>query len=390
MTGPNSILDVMLYLANRPWKFSLEKSEYEDILSSEVKDVLSSMCDVFESRHLDLLFAIIWNDLARDWFKHTPFLSSKDATHQIKKYMWLQTTLGIKGPTRFVFDRLVAPCMVLTFELGDKADIHARLDHGILVVRVVLSSSMETYRFVQGIPFQDADLPQKIGEVSGDVYILEVGESRSKPSQSTHLDSYVARDLSDSGYVAFLDRVVRALDGRTRRRQHETELGDKLRKDLHKSLALIYTILCDIGAERQVAYFFNSSNAFATGRSTVSVEFQDGGCFAVVAPVQELRDIRREMYALASLTLTKLSSAQKVFRSHSERTYALRSGFAAIMSRNLSHNLGSHGLTHLIDGRWGDEYDHCEGSPFLTHLKARMDFIAEITTYWREITWLER
>jgi len=76
----------------------------------------------------------------------------------------------------------------------------------------------------------------------------------------------------------------------------------------------------------------------------------------------------------------------------------IRTAVAAIMGRNMSHNPGSHGLAYLIADiekritsnstlSVGEEEDL---KNFLKYVKARMDFVAEVTTYWREMPWLEQ
>ena len=76
--------------------------------------------------------------------------------------------------------------------------------------------------------------------------------------------------------------------------------------------------------------------------------------------------------------------------------HALRSAIAAIMARNISHNIGSHGLAYFIAeieekirNRKLDVDERLLKS-FLEYTKARMDFVAEISTYWKEMPWLEQ
>jgi hypothetical protein len=79
-------------------------------------------------------------------------------------------------------------------------------------------------------------------------------------------------------------------------------------------------------------------------------------------------------------------------------SYALRSAVAAIMARNMSHNPGSHGLAYLIaeieekirSGQALSVEEAKDLKNFLEYAKARMDFVAEVTTYWREVPWLEQ
>jgi hypothetical protein len=71
-----------------------------------------------------------------------------------------------------------------------------------------------------------------------------------------------------------------------------------------------------------------------------------------------------------------------------QRRFSLRSAVAAIMARNMSHNPGSHGLAHLIGGTLSPSDQ--EMKAFLEYIKGRMDFLAEVTTYWREMPWLQQ
>lgn len=78
--------------------------------------------------------------------------------------------------------------------------------------------------------------------------------------------------------------------------------------------------------------------------------------------------------------------------------YALRSTIAAIMSRNMSHNIGSHSLAYLTNDIRNkieqqepiDEYEAEDAVKLIEYLKARMDYLAEITNYWRENPWLNQ
>jgi hypothetical protein len=85
-------------------------------------------------------------------------------------------------------------------------------------------------------------------------------------------------------------------------------------------------------------------------------------------------------------------------RSEIVRLHALRSAIAAIMARNMSHNPGSHGLAYLMaeieekirSGQALSVEEAKDLKNFLEYAKARMDFVAEVTTYWREMPWLEQ
>ncbi len=77
--------------------------------------------------------------------------------------------------------------------------------------------------------------------------------------------------------------------------------------------------------------------------------------------------------------------------------HALRSAVAAIMARNMSHNLGSHGIARVVAAAEREIASSKRGwlagsddVGFLRHIELRMDFIAEVTTFWREMKWLEQ
>jgi len=104
-------------------------------------------------------------------------------------------------------------------------------------------------------------------------------------------------------------------------------------------------------------------------------------------------DIKEEFYK--NIIIDYAEKIFKIAKVEIERKnalkYALRSAVAAIMARNMSHNIGSHVLTHFIadiEGNIRDKYQFQKD--LLSYLKARMDFIAEISTYWRELPWLNQ
>jgi oxygen-independent coproporphyrinogen-3 oxidase len=87
--------------------------------------------------------------------------------------------------------------------------------------------------------------------------------------------------------------------------------------------------------------------------------------------------------------ISKFQERIKSYVKHQESIeHALRSAVAAIMARNMSHNPGSHGLAHLIGGTLSPSDQ--EVKAFLEYIKSRMDFLAEVTTYWREMPWLQQ
>jgi methyltransferase family protein len=116
-----------------------------------------------------------------------------------------------------------------------------------------------------------------------------------------------------------------------------------------------------------------------------------GGLILISSVLLE-RNILNQLRAMLEATLSKVG-LNYLFRNFWDKS--LRAAVAAIMARNMSHNAGSHGLAHLIGGTISfDPEDPVSKAgqerAFLEYLKGRMDFVAEITTYWRELPWLEQ
>lgn len=114
----------------------------------------------------------------------------------------------------------------------------------------------------------------------------------------------------------------------------------------------------------------------AFGEISIRYEFPR----AVSIPQAEAgRAFVREAYLRQQLDLMRLL-AQKV----RARRSSLRSAVAAIMGRNMSHNLGSHVLARVAGAapRPGDTAEHLSRATndLLAYLQRRMDFLAEIAT----------
>lgn len=60
---------------------------------------------------------------------------------------------------------------------------------------------------------------------------------------------------------------------------------------------------------------------------------------------------------------------------------SLKSATSAIMSRNMSHNIGSHALNKMIKELKSNQQTK-KHQDFLGYIRSRMDFIAEVTTNW--------
>jgi uncharacterized protein YkuJ len=92
----------------------------------------------------------------------------------------------------------------------------------------------------------------------------------------------------------------------------------------------------------------------------------------------ELDLIITDIYAIGQ----RLSFQQAIdFSTRQMRNYTIRASIAAIMGRNMSHNIGSHAIWHLAErlkNSWA--YSNKEIEDFMRYLQRRMDFIAQVST----------
>jgi hypothetical protein len=91
--------------------------------------------------------------------------------------------------------------------------------------------------------------------------------------------------------------------------------------------------------------------------------------------------IRQLKTFLTKITLLKELDAQRQFIVRQ----SIHSAIAAIMSRNMSHNIGSHVLADLVSKMDINSSEHL--NHFYRYLQNRMDFIAQITTDFPEWTY---
>jgi hypothetical protein len=91
-------------------------------------------------------------------------------------------------------------------------------------------------------------------------------------------------------------------------------------------------------------------------------------------PRQWIKEIK-EYFRSASKNILELISE---VRWDINLKYALRTSIAAIMGRNMSHNIGSHAIWHLAERL--KDYSNEEIKNFMRYLQRRMDFIAQVST----------
>jgi hypothetical protein len=86
---------------------------------------------------------------------------------------------------------------------------------------------------------------------------------------------------------------------------------------------------------------------------------------------------------LKSVATKTLRSLFVVEHRRKSRANALRAAVAAIMARNMSHNIGSHVLNQFDSGRYrGTDVGTSANRQFTSYLAQRMDFIAGVTSNW--------
>jgi hypothetical protein len=76
-----------------------------------------------------------------------------------------------------------------------------------------------------------------------------------------------------------------------------------------------------------------------------------------------------------------INALHLICRIYLNYTFAIRASIAAIMGRNMSHNIGSHAIWHLAEQLKNSRaYSNEEIKNFMLYLQRRMDFIAQVST----------
>lgn len=368
----------LTYVATKSHTLNLDQHTFTRVLAEECGDVLLAFRDVFLERNLDITFLIAWNDLRKHWNESTPFLTSPSAKKSILKYMVLKGRFGIAGSTQFVFDRRRAPALVVIFSLGDDFAIASELKAGLDILRVTLPMSggmvPETYRALLNDEFNEDSIVFSQSDIGGAYYLRIDPISNDNGKELFHKRTEGEVIECKEAYRSFLIE----LSCRLSEPDSACVPTDNDLVTLHESLALIYPLLREAGADRELAYLFNSANIYASFDAYTD-ELKDGGCLCVMGPKQNM--FYSELYVGASLTFSRFSAAQKRFRIYFERQHAVRSAVAAIMARNMSHNIGSHALWYRAeDLHRGENLDPEKSEAFVRYLQKRMDFIAHIAT----------
>jgi len=120
-------------------------------------------------------------------------------------------------------------------------------------------------------------------------------------------------------------------------------------------------------------YFLMSKSAkTSAGGAVVALYSENPANSAILKPLESLSRYLEDIFALIS----EFEFIKEIAK------HALRSAISTIMSRNMSHNLGSHVLINFERREFGSSEQLGSVNTFLQYIRFRMDFIAQIATEW--------
>jgi len=348
MTGLNDdigLLDVLSYLSAKPWKVSLDEQTYEQILASDIDDVLDLHREMFVHNSLKLLFTIAWNDLRKDWNRHISFITDPGTRPHILRYLWLQKKLEIPGTTKFIFDGVKSPCFILTFLCGDEFDWQVELGR-IPLIRITLPGKFRAFQTLSSFSIDVTNYLTLEGHDYINHQLLKVRDFAVPLDFETNeridrlikdFSKNLLHDLSDLSYTENICQMLRTLNYRF----IDTKNLQNTLIDFHKTMAIMYVLLLNVGAnDNELSYLFNSSNIHESEPIWLSQPLQDGGCLVLLGPKTTIDYV--SFYVILTLLSAKLSSVQKTFHQHFETVHASSSAVAAIIARNKAHHHDSH------------------------------------------------
>ena len=377
--------EISPYLIGKQWHISLDRGEYSIYFRKNIKDILEGFTSLFLKDSLDLFFLIAWNDMESNWDKLSSFLVTETSKGPILNYMYRlgMQELNILGTTSFVFKYTKFPAIVLIFELGESFGFKSYVRDGAETLRVTLGKedvfdNIASYK-CKGSPKYDYKVVNEVG-------MLTLTSTATCPDEDVDsLRKYFTLEAGSPEYLAFLERLFRT--GNTDRfNTIDGKLFYDGLLDLHKTLSLVYTLLQEIdkNKEKELVYIFHSLHCVENSGVSSSSVTADGGCFCLVQRRNQSKYLEYRTYA--ALALSKISAMQKIVHIDSSMKQAQKSAIAAIMARNMSHNIGSHVLSrvalHSLTSSGEDEHiDYAQDCALLaSYLQQRMDFIAQITT----------
>jgi len=373
------ILNILCYYSTKAWKISINDRVYEKLFNEEIKDLLDSVRDNFLNNKINFLFAIAWNELLNNWNRRIPFLTDPDTKLGILKYMALQHHLDIPGPTKVVFDHMKDPVIVIIFNCGEKFNFKTELsEEGLVIMRVTLSDTLNAFNLLNTFEFD----PEKYLDVTENdlngCYIVDIHNFKTTISEDVKLqlknlsiafNEMVNNDLTKCR--SWLNNIFKSMGAK-----NTTEEG---LISFYKTISLVHMLLkFKTNANKELVYLFNSSKVHYYDNDLLLPLMKDGGCFVLMGDKGTFDIVG--FYLMATISLCKLSSVQKIFRIYFEKIHAIRSAIAAIMSRNGSHNIGSHVIYNVAKDI--NDLNIQDTRYLLKYIQQRVDFIAQISTAW--------
>jgi hypothetical protein len=176
-----------------------------------------------------------------------------------------------------------------------------------------------------------------------------------------------------------IERVVKALESKLQ----ESKLQASPNSSKLKDLAAILIKLLLIGPECGTALRIIGPKQFKFIESDGRCRYL--GVFGALVRVYgdcepDLEERLRELYPAAYLLTSNVGfRVTSHFLLEFLRAESIRTAVAAIMGRNMSHNIGSHAVWHIAQSGL-EGYGKEEVERFLLYLQKRMDFIAQVST----------
>ena len=176
-------------------------------------------------------------------------------------------------------------------------------------------------------------------------------------------------DAEKKKYVSYIKESLRQI-------QSEFFVGnqDEIVKNIDDKIACeaakYFSLFCQDGLDKTpYKYIYYIPSLTYDGNSF--------GGFSLFCKNQWPRTVTKVFQRCATRFGTAFSEIERIL---SVKEHALKAAIAAIMSRNMSHNIGSHVLINLEKNGNGTDVDDIKY--FLSYLRTRMDFLAQISTEW--------
>jgi len=363
------------------------------------KEDLSALLKYKVVRSPELLFQIHWNILDDNWFYDVPIIcKSEQGIKKTLLYFWLtEMSLGDftmtdviyrKMPSKFIFS-------VTHTEEASKPEIELRRKGNLKKISIEIpkcsikdevrekcKNFLDNYNgnIISNIINKSRNIP---GE---DISYIIVSN---KVLKENRLSNYLNIEISECPILCGLKTINK-----------DEIFNNEIIETIKDDLVQIFKVIADFDEKEEWIELINPNRfiieklvkAFAlhglTGATSVNHypsrdvlegdrELATGG---VIIYGNENTKIDEDWL----LTLLNLRNRASSIHQHKEKVlqFAKRSARAAIMARNMSHNIGSHVLSSISSSVIKDKPE--DVSMLNSYLQQRMDFIARVTTEWPE------